>query len=612
MTISDKLKLSKNITVITGLFCLFLSLLLLLNYWQFAKNKPLESKTVQVLVERLKSEPNNDELKQEIREFDLMVRKAYFNSRWQVKTGAYLLLFGAVVFAIGLRFYYNYKSKIEEPDLEVENELSSRFLSQKWILISGAAIFVLAMVGSFLTVDHLGDFNGANQQLANNDSPEPGVEVVEVGAPTVSDSSITPAGNKVVTSDSSILLAQTPTNKNPEQAPSPTSSAVVLSSKEVIANHNGFRGPWGNGVSFRKNIPVSWDGATGSNMLWKTVIPKQGYNSPVIWGNKIFLTGADLNIREVYCLDKNTGKILWTRKADNIQGSPTTPPKVSNDTGLAASSVATDGKYIFAIFANGDIICFDFDGNRIWARNMGLPDNHYGHSSSLITWNGKVFIQFDTNKGGKIMALNVNDGTTAWETSRTSKISWASPVLADFGGKKQLVLTADPIVAGYDTETGKELWKVECMMGEVGSSAAVGSGLVFAANEYARLVAIDPATATVKWENTEYLPEVSSLVCAEGMLFVATSYGYLVCYDAVTGAKLWEVDFSTGFYSSPVVADNKVYALDLKGVMHILELNRIKKVIGAPTVGEECFATPAFADGQIFIRSKEHLFCFGK
>jgi outer membrane protein assembly factor BamB len=274
--------------------------------------------------------------------------------------------------------------------------------------------------------------------------------------------------------------------------------------------------------------------------------------------------------------------------------------------------VTTDGKHVFAIFANGDVICFDFEGNRIWARNLGLPDDHYGHASSLITWGGKLFVQYDTNKGGKVLALNADDGSTTWETVRPTRISWASPVLADFGGKKQLILTADPIVVGYDTETGKELWKVDCMTGEIGSSVAIGSGLVFAGNENAKLVAIDPATATVKWENSDYLPEVASLACADGMLFVATSYGVFVCYDAVTGEELWEEDFGTGFYSSPMIAGNKVYALDLKGIMHILELSLTKKVVGEPSVEEDCVSTPAFADGKIFIRSKEHLFCFGK
>lgn len=607
MTINDKIKLSKNITIVSRAFCVLVSLLLIFNYWQFAKYKPLESKTIEVLVNRLKSEPNNDELKQEIRNFDLLVRKAYFNSRWQVQTGAVLLLLGAVVFAGGLRFYYIHKSKIEEPSMDAENELTSRLLSQRWIIISGAALIVLALAGSFLTSDHLADYSSSAQVAQSpENSPDEQIEVVEVGAPVASDSTIARADS--ASGGQAIALAETMVQPTTAQASAPT----VLNAASIQANSNSFRGPWGNGVSFQKNIPVEWDGASGTNMLWKVVIPKPGYNSPIVWGDKIFLSGADKQVREVYCIDRNTGKILWTKRVENIPGSPATPPKVSEDTGLAASSLTTDGTRVIAIFATGDIVCFDFDGNQIWARNLGLPDNHYGHSSSLITWNGKVFVQYDTNRGGKIMALSITDGTTVWETVRASKISWASPVLVDIGGKKQLVLTADPIVAGYDVETGKELWKVECMMGEVGASVAFGSGLIFAANEYARLVAIDPATSAIKWQNDEYLPEAASLVCADGMVFVATSYGIFACYDALSGEKLWEYDCGTGFYSSPVVADKKVYVLDLRGVMHILALSRAKTVMGTPKLGEDGFATPAFSEGKIFIRGSQNLFCFGK
>ncbi|MBN2774914.1 MAG: hypothetical protein JXR31_11730, partial [Prolixibacteraceae bacterium] len=138
MSITDKIQISKNISLVSGIFCITVSLLLLLNYLQFAKSEPLESKTIEVLVERLKSEPNNDELKEEIRNFDLLVRKAYFNSRWQVKTGAFLLLFGAVVFALGLRSYYSLKAKIEQPVPESENEIFGRILAQKWIIITGS------------------------------------------------------------------------------------------------------------------------------------------------------------------------------------------------------------------------------------------------------------------------------------------------------------------------------------------------------------------------------------------------------------------------------------------------------------------------------------------
>jgi len=631
MSLTDKIQLSKNIATISGVFCILVSILLLLNYYQFSRIEPLESKTIEALVEKLQENPNSDELKEEIRDYDLLARKAYFNTQWQVKTGAYILLVGAVVFAIALRFYYSLKAKIEKPVQQSGDEITSRILSQKWILVTGSTIMVLAFAISFATVDHLKVYSLSEDSTQQEGVPDDGIEVVDVGPQAQSEAAPSQQETRVgengaqdegFSSSEDIVQEETMQVKDnqeetgevqaPAHLPASVTAQGALTATLVEANYNSFRGPWGRGVSKISNTPVEWDGASGTNMLWKATIPKLGYNSPVIWEDKIFLSGGDGEAREVYCYDKNSGKLLWAKKADNIPGSPATMPRVSEDTGLAAPTLTTDGKRVFAIFATGDIICFNMEGNRLWDRNLGVPDNHYGHSSSLITWNGKIFIQYDTNKGGKVMALNSASGETVWETQRNAHISWASPVLAEINGKMQVVLTADPIVAGYDAETGQELWAVECMMGEVGPSVAVGEGFVFAANEYARLAAINPADGSIVWEDDYYLPEVASPVCANGLLIVATSYGMLVCYDAKTGEMLWEHDVGTGFYASPVVAGNKIYALDTDGVMHILELSREVKVVAEPELGEDGFASPAFSEGKIFIRGAGTLYCFGK
>jgi outer membrane protein assembly factor BamB len=251
-------------------------------------------------------------------------------------------------------------------------------------------------------------------------------------------------------------------------------------------------------------------------------------------------------------------------------------------------------------------------GKRVWARNLGVPDNHYGHSSSLIIWNNHLLVQYDSNKGGKLLSLDTATGNTRWETTRQVGISWASPILAEIGGNTQVILSADPLVAGYDPETGKELWSVDCMMGEVGPSPAFGEGLVYAANEYARLVAIRPGAADpVVWENDEYLPEIASPVVSGGLLFIATSYGVLVCYDAASGEKYWEEEAQQGFSASPLVADGKLYAMDTGGIMHIFSLSKEMKKLGTPTLGERAYASPAFSDGTIYLRGEKYLYCIG-
>ena len=624
MNNNDKLKLSQNIAIIAGIFCTAVALLLLLNFWQVSKTDPIESKALQALVDRLKDDANNEELKTEIRNYDLLARKAYFNSQWQVKTGAYLLLFGAIVLAFALRVYYSVKSKIEEPDAKLENEIASRILAQKGIVIVGAAVMILAVLASFATVNHLDGYSNVTKIAEVETTPEDeGIEVIEVSETpqVVAESKEETVPETQAVQDS---VQETPAaeeakeeTKHEEVAesttPKPASKSSGTSLIEMQKHHNSFRGPLAQGIVSHKNIPTSWDGAAGTNVLWKVPIPKHGYNSPVVWGDKVFVTGADNTSREVYCFDKNSGKLLWTGVADNIKGSPASPPRVTEDTGLAAPTVTTDGKAVFAIFGTGDVIAFDLNGERLWAKNLGVPDNHYGHSSSLLTWNNKLLIQYDTNRGAKVLALDNGTGETVWETVRTgAKISWASPVLAEVDGSYQLILTTDPIVAAYNPETGEELWKVDCMMGEVGPSVGYSEGVVFAANEYARLVAINPKDASIIWENDEYLPEAASPLAHDGLLIIATSYGVLVCYDTKTGEQYWEHDVGTTLYASPLLADGNLYMMDNDGMMRVYEFSKEMKLVSENDLGETAGTTPAFIDGRIYIRGEKHLYCIGK
>lgn len=610
MDTKDQIKLSSNVAVLSGIFCLAVALLLLLNYWQMSKSDPLESESMKVLIERLAQEPANAELKQDIRHLDLLARKAYFNSQWQVKTGSYLLLFGGIVFAIALRIYYSLKARIEIPEQIVENELTARALSQKWLLAGGIFVLLLALAASWATVDHLKLYGHEAVAEVAETTPEPGIEVVEVGEqPLVTRTPETPESAAGATQASA---SETEAPQPATATAAATAPPALPDAAQVRANYPAFRGPFGNGVSGHKNVPVDFDGPSGKNILWKVSVPLQGYNSPVIWGNRLFVTGAGAQKRELYCFDRNTGKMLWSKAADNIPGSPATPPKTTEDTGLAAPSVAVDGIRVYAIFGTGDVISFDMDGNRIWARNLGVPDNHYGHSSSLIAWKDKLYVQYDTNRGQRLLALNVATGETVWETPRTVKVSWASPIMASVGGKYQVILAADPGVAAYDADTGKELWMTKGLMGEVGPSPAFGEGLVFATQEYATLMAINPANGQIVWQDDEYLSEVSSPVAAGGLVFVATSYGVLACFDAKTGEKLWEHDEGVGYYSSPVVANNQLFLFDLEGRLQVFALERTMKIVGESKLGAKVTSTPAFAEGRMYVRAGNAIYCIGK
>ncbi len=617
MTNNDKIRLSQNIALVAGIFCVVVASLLLLNYWQISKNDPVESQVLEALVNRLKQEPNNNELITEIRNFDLLARKAYFTSQWQIKTGAYMLLAGSIVLIIALTVYYSLESKIDEPNKNLESEIAGRIMAQKWIIAIGVVLFGFTFWASFSSVNYLERYHvEASVAEASEVNSDEGIEVIEVGH--LAENTAAESEDLKVQEDpveepvSEITKKEEIQPVMESEKPEVGSSASVLTIEDIKKNHNSFRGPLGQGIVYHKNIPSSWDGLSGNNILWKSPVPKHGYNSPVIWGDKVFVAGADEQSREVYCYNNTDGRLLWTGEAGNIPGSPSTLPKVTEDTGLSASTLTVNGELVFAIFATGDVVAFDMSGRRIWGRNLGVPDNHYGHSSSLIIWDKKLLVQFDTHKGGKIMALDAATGETVWETARDAKISWASPVLAQVDGKYQVVLTADPIVAGYDVQTGEELWSVECMMGEVGPSVAYNNGIVYAANEYAKMVAIDIKSQEILWEDDMYLPEASSPLAHDGLLIIATSYGVLVCYDGKTGEQYWEHDVGTTLYSSPIYAEGKLFMMDNDGVMRIYEFGKEMKVIAENTLGEPSGTTPAFVDGRIYIRGEENLYCIGK
>ncbi len=606
---NSNIKLISQLALAAAGISIFIAILILLNYWHINKNKPLESQSMIALIDRLSQEPNNDALKIEIRNLDLLARKAYFTSQWQVKTGGFLLLFASIILVLLLKILYDMKKKIELPEGDTEQGLIDRLLSRRWIGAIGILVIIGALAASFASNDYLKKYIIAGGEPEKPSAVDENIKVIEITSMDTSSSEPV----KEVPDENDLA----PDNQDNEAIASNetynTSTGSFPGLSEIKKQHNGFRGPLGQGISYHKNIPVDWDGPSGKNILWKVETPKAGNNSPVIWSDKIFIAGGDVQSRWVYCYDRNSGKLIWEHEAKDIEGSPAAAPKVTPDTGLSAPSLATDGERVYAIFGTGDILALDMSGKHLWARNLGVPDNHYGHSSSLLCWEGKLVVQYDTNRSGRILALNVLDGNFLWDVQRKVKISWSSPVLAKIGEQYQILTTSDPLVIAHDLTSGKELWSVECMMGEVGPSVAFSDGLVYASNEYARLVAIKPGvgSAEIVWEDDEYLPEASSPLAANGLLFLGTSYGVFACYDAKTGVKQWEHECKTGFFGSPMVADGKVYVVDMSGVTHIYELSREFKLIGEPKLGEKSVVTPAFAEGRIYLRGSKYLYCIG-
>jgi len=614
-TLKDKMNVAKGIAWFAVLFSLIVSVMLIANYLQLKTVDPLESPALQTLVERLHENPQDEALKEDIRALDLLIRKAYFTSQWQIRTGAYLLLFGVVVFVLAIRYLKSLRNELDELESIEKDAFLDKQLARKWLIYTGAGLFILAMMSGVFSNNILDDYEPkslAENQLSSD------VEVIEVQP--VEESQVEPiaetesqAAEELVQPETAIEEPEVVAEAVPEQQAAPAATKATLPTREQMrANYPFFRGPAGDGIAYQTKVPEKFDAASGDNVLWKVKVPKHGYNSPIVWGDQLFVTGADNEARVVYCYNKNTGDLLWEAKADQIAGSPAKMPKVTEDTGLAAPTMATNGVAVFALFGTGDVIALDFSGKRLWAKNLGVPDNHYGHSSSLIIYKDKLLIQYDTNRGAKVLALSTNDGSNQWETVRDVRISWASPVLADVDGKTQLILTGEPLVAGYDPENGKELWTVDCMMGEVGPSVGYADGVVYAANEYATLAAIKVGSAAeVIWEESEYLPEVASPLAKDGLLMIATSYGVLACYDAKDGSKYWEQEYGDGIYASPIYADGKVYVMDMGGNLHVIKLAEEFELVAESELGEKSVCSPVFADGKMYLRGFDHLYCIG-
>jgi outer membrane protein assembly factor BamB len=251
-------------------------------------------------------------------------------------------------------------------------------------------------------------------------------------------------------------------------------------------------------------------------------------------------------------------------------------------------------------------------GKTVWAKNLGVPVNHYGYSSSLIVYNNKVIVQYDQKNLAQVIALSTTSGEAVWTAKRNVKISWSSPVIVNTGNRMELLTTADPFIISYNPDTGEELWRITGVSGEVGPSMAYADGVVFAVNDYSRLVAVKISDKPgVLWEDQEYLSDVPSPVANKDYLFVATSYGMVVCYNTKTGEKFWEHEIDNTIYASPLIADGKVYLVDKQGITHIFKVDRTFTSLGTPGIGEKIVCTPAFAGERIYLRGYDHLFCIG-
>ena len=324
----------------------------------------------------------------------------------------------------------------------------------------------------------------------------------------------------------------------------------------------------------------------------------------------------------MFCFDAISGRHLWTGDvASAALANEEEPFEATEDTGFAAPTVATDGRRVYAIFATGDLACFDFDGREVWKKDLGVPDSAYGYSSSLAMYRNLLLVQYDQGvaEDGKseLLALDGFSGTIVWRTARPVGNSWSSPVVTSVGDGYLVLTCGEPWVIAYDPATGAELWRADCLSGDVAPSPIYANGLVFAIEAYTKLAAIradgqgDVTETHIAWINEDGGPDICSPVSNGELIFLLATEGQLGCYKVSDGTRLWEQDLREYFMASPTLVGNNVYLLSEKGVMFIVEAGPEYKEPAKCELGEDCHASPAFVDGRIYIRGAENLYCIG-
>lgn len=553
----------QSVALVAALFTFAVSIMLIADHVKLKKMDPLNDPVLLELREELgSSTEKNEALAEQIRTYDLYARRAYFGNQEQRRAGGVMVLLGSVTCFVALKLSWFLKPKLPavgKPERPDHWELNALFRQ----LMAGTGIF-LVVISLFLSF--------------------------------------------TVQSDLAVVLAEQGRQDGGDTKSVPQASSQL---SELRANWPSLRG-WGNiGVAQALDYPVSWDIESGDGILWTADVPVHGFNSPIVWGDRLFFTGGDEEGFEVFCFDANSGEELWMKTIETSEELP----EVSEDTGFAAATMATDGQLVFAIFASGDLAAVDFEGNLVWQKNLGVPDNPYGMGSSLLCDGQRLFVQYDHSDAQTVLALSTTTGEPVWERARTH-ISWSSPSLIETPDGMQLVLNDEELVTGYDPATGKQLWQVQCLGGEVAPSPAFnGTDVVFVGNEYAQASAIKltGGGAEILWQYDEYLPEIASPVAGKDRYFIATTAGDIVCLDAENGEPLWEQEFDDGFNSSPVLVGAKIYAVHIGGMIHVFDAHAdTYHEIAAIDMGEPVYATPAFVNNRIYIRGDETLYCIGK
>jgi outer membrane protein assembly factor BamB len=379
-----------------------------------------------------------------------------------------------------------------------------------------------------------------------------------------------------------------------------------------------WRGPRGDGSSEETGIPLRW--SQTENITWKVPIPGKGHSSPVIWGDRIFVTTCleDKQQRLLLCLDRRTGKQLWQQVVVTAK----LEPKHELNS-YASSTPATDGQHVWVDFLdepNIVVACYDFDGKEVWRKSPGQFYSKHGFSSSPVLYKDSLILNCDQDAVACIVALDKKTGEEKWRTDRPNRTrSYCVPLLVDAAGKKQLVLSGSKCVASYDPDTGKQYWIIDGPTEQFVASLVYTEDTLFLTGGYPtyHLLGIRPdgsgdvTNTHVLWHETKGASYVPSPIAHGKYFFVVSDGGVASCFEAKTGKRNWMERLGKHHSASPVSSDGYLYFPDDDGVTWVLKASDHFEVVSKNSLGEECYASPAISHGQIFIRALHNLYCIG-
>ena len=420
-------------------------------------------------------------------------------------------------------------------------------------------------------------------------------------------------------------------------------------------NWPSFRGHRASGVAEGHATPTTWNVADSENILWKTAVPGLGHSSPVIWGDRLFVTtavsdDADPYLKvglygniaavkgeaktvqsfEVWCLDKNTGELLWKQTAHKGV------PKVKRHTksSHANPTPATDGKHLAVLFGSEGLYVYDLDGKLLWNKDLGVldaaffrvPTAQWGFGSSPVIHDGKVIVQADVIGDSFLAAFDVKTGKERWRTPRDDVPTWSTPTIHETGGRTEIIVNGMKQIAGYDFKTGKETWKLRGGGDIPVPTPIVAHGLAFITNAHGPAAPIwairttargdislaDGAASNefVAWSTQRDGAYMQTPIVYGDILYVCRDNGALYAYDARTGKKLYQKRLgggSSGFTASMVAADGKLYVTAETGDILVVRAGPEFELLATNSMDEIVMATPAISEGSIFFRTKRNV-----